>query len=258
MTIVAMVLAVTGMGISVAGTSATVGAVDSAVSELDDALDATDEFPLDFGTPAVSYGTTEVPVTVTNTTDETQTCVITIVAERPDGTTQIDSASVVVNDLAGGQTASETASFTEELPADAQLRVSERLDQSDYSQSSQMPLSGRVMWHPVQIRSFSSGRGVDSPRGWNVDNPTPRRLGFGRSSGSKPRRNSMYPGAIVIAFVSRLLRQSMYPPLGRSKHETAATRSSSCSIRWTSAWDQFGLGIPSFVPGRNWRPTLDV
>lgn len=127
MSIIAMVLAVLGMGISMAVTSATVAVVDSAVTDIDDAFDATDEFTLDFGTPEVSYGITEVPVSVTNTTNETQSFLITIVAESPDGSTQFDSTAVMVSDLAAGQTGHATAMFVEEVPADAQLRVSDAM-----------------------------------------------------------------------------------------------------------------------------------
>lgn len=107
--------------------AATVEAIDEGLTAVEEELDATDEITAEFGTVTTSYGSSEVPVTVTNTSSDTQTFFVTIVAESPDGSVQYDSTTVVTSDLKPGQSATETAYFTEEVPADAVLSVSDAM-----------------------------------------------------------------------------------------------------------------------------------
>jgi len=64
-----------------------------------------------------------VPVTVTNTSDIVMTYSVDVVAESPDGTLQLGTASAYVDNLAPGQSAPTEASFYEDLPADAVIKV---------------------------------------------------------------------------------------------------------------------------------------
>ena len=127
MTVIAAVLSVFAIIGAVAVSSATVTAIDEAVTEIDDILDASDDVTVELGALTFDGFSSEVAVTITNTSAETNSFWVTIVAESADGTTQLGSTSVVVNDLKPGQTAQETAFFLEEIPADAVLSVSEVL-----------------------------------------------------------------------------------------------------------------------------------
>ncbi len=107
--------------------AATVDAIDDTITEINAELDATDEISVQIGDVTSSYGSSEVPVTITNTSEETQTFFVTIVAESPDGSTQYDSTTVVASDLKPGQSATETGYFIDEIPADAVLYVSDAM-----------------------------------------------------------------------------------------------------------------------------------
>jgi hypothetical protein len=76
------------------------------------------------GTPSwAEYGGVDVPVTVTNSSDTVMTYSVDVVAESPDGTTQLGTAGAYVDNLAPGQSAPTEASFYEDLPADAVIKV---------------------------------------------------------------------------------------------------------------------------------------
>ena len=124
MTVIAAALSVFAIIGAMTVNSAAVSAVDDAVTELDDALDASDDVTVEIGELTFDGFSSEAVVTITNTSAETGSFWVTIVAESADGTTQLGSATVIVNDLKPGQTAQETAIFLDKIPADAVLSVS--------------------------------------------------------------------------------------------------------------------------------------
>ena len=125
MTAIAAALSVFAIIGSMVVNSATVEAIDDAVTEIDEIFDASDDVTVELGELTFDGFSSEAAVTITNISDETGSFWVTIVAESADGTTQLGSTSVIVNDLKPGQTAQETALFLDEIPADAVLSVSE-------------------------------------------------------------------------------------------------------------------------------------
>lgn len=127
---VGFVKAIAGLVLAVASllgfavvTGATVAAIDTAVNE---AVTSADEVKVTFGRATTNVlDMTEVKVTVENVSETTQDPMITIAAQSADGSEQYDTALVVVGDLESGQTAHETASFSEELPSDAVFVVTQ-------------------------------------------------------------------------------------------------------------------------------------
>lgn len=98
------------------------------VEAVDDAFDATDDVAIELSTVTTDeLGFEEVELTVTNTSDEAQTFWVTVAAESADGSVQYDTTSVITSDLQPGQSATETAVFIEDIPADATIVVTDVL-----------------------------------------------------------------------------------------------------------------------------------
>lgn len=125
MTIIAAALSVFAIVGASAVNSATVDAIDDVVTDLEDVLDASDDVDVVLGTLTTDSFGSDVPVTITNISEETGSFWVTIVAESADGSTQYGTASVIVNELKPGQSATDTAVFFEDVPADAVLSVSD-------------------------------------------------------------------------------------------------------------------------------------
>lgn len=85
-------------------------------------LDLTPDVALGEPVPA-EYGGADVELTVTNSGDVQYTYSVDIVAESADGSTQYETAYASVDNLAPGQQATVSASFFDDLPEDAVLRV---------------------------------------------------------------------------------------------------------------------------------------
>ncbi|MFM9037035.1 MAG: hypothetical protein ACKOJ9_05040 [Actinomycetota bacterium] len=79
---------------------------------------------LDCGTPD-SIGITYPSVSVTNNSSKTSTYFITVVAESADGATKYDDTTIMITELASGQTMTEEGMFTNELPAGAICKITE-------------------------------------------------------------------------------------------------------------------------------------
>lgn len=125
--IVGIALAALALVLGFAVNSAAVSAVDEAIDEIDTAISAIDKVEVTFGTAKTdALGLTEVPVTILNTSDETVSPMLSIAAESADGKTKYASTAVIVSDLAPGQTAKETASFLEKVPAGAKFVVTDK------------------------------------------------------------------------------------------------------------------------------------
>lgn len=123
--IAALVLAVASMITFTAVNATVVAAVDEAVSEISTSAD---DVAITFGEATTDeFGMTEVQVTVENVGEDTESPLITIAATSPDGTVQYETTSVIISDLAPGQTATETAMFLEEIPADAEFSATDVL-----------------------------------------------------------------------------------------------------------------------------------
>ncbi|TRW44522.1 hypothetical protein [Georgenia yuyongxinii] len=104
------------------GGSTVVPALTAVAVEAVGYLDITGDAVL--GTPVWGeYGGVDLQVGVTNSGVETMTYVVDVVAESPDGTIQLGTATAYVENLAPGQTANVEANFFEDLPADAAFRV---------------------------------------------------------------------------------------------------------------------------------------
>lgn len=124
-TIFGVVLSIAALVLGMSVNSAAVDAIDEGIEEFEDAMDVTDEVTIEIGAVTSDEFSSEVPVTITNISDETGSYWVTIVAESADGTTQIDTANVIFNDLKAGQTATDTAIFLDILPEDAVLSVAD-------------------------------------------------------------------------------------------------------------------------------------
>jgi hypothetical protein len=120
-----VVLSIAALVLGFTVTAATVDAIDEAVAEVDDALDVTDEVTVELGAVTSDEFSSEVPVTITNISDETGSYWVTVVAETEDGATQIDTTQVIFNDLKAGQSATDAAMFLEVLPEDAVISVAD-------------------------------------------------------------------------------------------------------------------------------------
>lgn len=107
--------------------AATVSVVDDAVNEMNDAMDATDEISVTIGDASYDGFTTDAPVTVVNTGDETMSFMITITASSPDGSQVYDTATIFTPTLSSGQTYEEAAVFFSELPGDAVLEMTDAI-----------------------------------------------------------------------------------------------------------------------------------
>ena len=112
-TIFGVVLSIAALVLGMSVNSAAVDAIDEGIEEFEDAMDVTDEVTIEIGAVTSDEFSSEVPVTITNISDETA------------GTTQIDTANVIFNDLKAGQTATDTAIFLDILPEDAVLSVAD-------------------------------------------------------------------------------------------------------------------------------------
>ncbi|MHA7132219.1 hypothetical protein [Oerskovia turbata] len=76
------------------------------------------------GTPVPQeFGGVALALTVTNSSADQMSYSVEIVAESPDGTTQLGTASAYAQNLGPGQSAAVTADFYEDLPPDAVFRI---------------------------------------------------------------------------------------------------------------------------------------
>ncbi|GAA3231638.1 DUF4190 domain-containing protein [Oerskovia jenensis] len=80
---------------------------------------------------AQEYGGVTLALTVTNSSTVQMTYSVEIVAESPDGTSQLGTASAYAENLGPGQSAAVTADFYEDLPPDAVFRIAS-VDRFDY------------------------------------------------------------------------------------------------------------------------------
>lgn len=84
------------------------------------------------GTPAAQeYGGVVLPLTVTNSSTVQMTYSVEVVAESPDGTVQLGTASAYAENLGPTQSAAVNAEFYEDLPPDAVFRIAS-VDRFDY------------------------------------------------------------------------------------------------------------------------------
>ena len=65
----------------------------------------------------------EVKVTVKNNSEKRSNYLIELAAETPDGSQQLGTAATAISNVEPGQTASETALFSEVLPANAKISL---------------------------------------------------------------------------------------------------------------------------------------
>jgi hypothetical protein len=122
--IAALVLGIASIASFTMVNAATVVAIDEAVSEIVTAAESVD---VTLGERTSDEFSTKVSVTVENISDSTQSVWVTVAATSPDGSEQYDTSSVVINDLAAGQSATDDAVFLEEIPADAEFVVTDVL-----------------------------------------------------------------------------------------------------------------------------------
>ncbi|MFJ4106235.1 DUF4190 domain-containing protein [Oerskovia enterophila] len=80
---------------------------------------------------AQEYGGVALALTVTNSSTVQMTYSVEIVAESPDGTVQLGTASAYAENLGPSQSAAVTADFYEDLPPDAVFRIAS-VDRFDY------------------------------------------------------------------------------------------------------------------------------
>ncbi|MFC5379313.1 DUF4190 domain-containing protein [Aquipuribacter nitratireducens] len=80
---------------------------------------------------AGEYGGAEVEVTITNSGDVEYNYSVDVVAESEDGATQYETTYASADNLAPGQSTTVTASFFDDLPDDATLRIAS-VDRYDY------------------------------------------------------------------------------------------------------------------------------
>jgi hypothetical protein len=75
---------------------------------------------------ADEYGYATVPVTVTNHSSKRSEYFVTISLESPNGATQYDTATLLIDTLESGQIKADTGYFTKtDIPASAVTRVRE-------------------------------------------------------------------------------------------------------------------------------------
>lgn len=72
-----------------------------------------------------SLDSPEAKVKVTNNSSKASNYIIEIAFESPDGSTQIDTSTVFINDLQPGQTATEKAISFADAPADFTCRITD-------------------------------------------------------------------------------------------------------------------------------------
>lgn len=92
---------------------------DTKVSSGLGSKDATADVKVKGGKAYTEYGSTSVPVVVTNNSEKMSDYWITIAAESKDGSEQYETALVSVDSLRPGQSKTEEAMFFEAVPAGA-------------------------------------------------------------------------------------------------------------------------------------------
>jgi hypothetical protein len=125
-TVIGIVLALGSFATFAVVNSAAVSAVDEAVTAVNEAMNVADKVDVTLGNAATDdFGTTTLPVTITNVSQETVSVWVSISATSPDGSEQYGTADAIVNDLTAGQKANEEALFLDGIPSDAVFTITD-------------------------------------------------------------------------------------------------------------------------------------